>query len=78
MMAATVTASPALRVGEPFPLFRLPGHIALLDEQWYTPWDVGPDGRFLMVRSVDGSRRNATPLIVVENWLEELKTKVRR
>jgi hypothetical protein len=31
-----------------------------------------------MVRSVDGSRRNATPLIVVENWLEELKAAVRR
>jgi hypothetical protein len=52
--------------------------LAELDAQWYTPWDVGPDGRFLMVRSVDGSRRNATPMIVVENWLEELKAAVRR
>jgi hypothetical protein len=78
MMVATVTASPALRVAEPLPLFRLPGHIALLDESWYTPWDIGPDGRFLMVRSVDGGRRSPAPLIVVENWLQELKIKVRR
>jgi serine/threonine-protein kinase len=78
MMAATVTAEPALRVGEPVPLFRLPAHLAELDAQWYTPWDIGPDGRFLMVRSAEGGRRNATPLIVVENWLEELKIKMRR
>jgi hypothetical protein len=78
MMAAMVTGSPALRVGEPLPLFRLPAHLAELDAHWYTPWDIGPDGRFLMVRSVDGGRRNATPLIVVENWLEELKSKVGR
>jgi serine/threonine-protein kinase len=78
MMATTVTGNPTLSVGEPLPLFRLPRHLAELDAQWYTPWDIGPDGRFLMVRSVDGGRRNATPLIVVENWLEELKAKVGR
>ena len=45
---------------------------------YYTPWDVGPDGRFIMVRSVGGANETARPLIVVENWLEELKAMVRR
>jgi serine/threonine protein kinase/Tol biopolymer transport system component len=35
-------------------------------------YDVAKDGRFLMIRDEPGSRR----LIVVENWIEELKTRI--
>ena len=41
----------------------------------YTPFDVAPDGRFLMVRSRSTSAAVRAPLILVENWFEELKAK---
>ena len=78
MMAVPVTTSPALRLGEPRALFRLPEPLAHLDALYYAPWDVAPDGRFLMARSADTERRAIAPLIVVENWLEELKAKAPR
>jgi hypothetical protein len=36
---------------------------------------VAPDGRFLMLKVGSGDARTSTPdsLIVVQNWLEELK-----
>jgi hypothetical protein len=40
-------------------------------------YDVTPDGqRFLMVQRADGARRGQ--VIVVENWAEEIRQKVRR
>jgi hypothetical protein len=39
---------------------------------------VGPDGRFVMVRSTDTGAGTGRPLVVVENWLEEVKAKVDR
>ena len=35
------------------------------------PWDVAPDGRFLMVQ--DDGLVAPMPLLVVLNWIEELK-----
>ncbi len=78
MMAVTVTTSPALDVGEPRPLFTVSGPLAQLTSRYYTPWDIGPDGRFIMVRSVDTDRETYAPLIIVENWLEELEAMVRQ
>ena len=37
-------------------------------------WDVGPDGRLIMVR---GDPASVGRLLVVVNWLEELKAKVK-
>jgi hypothetical protein len=39
------------------------------------PYDIAPDGRFLIIRSaqVEAGVRTATNMIVVQNWLEELK-----
>ena len=35
---------------------------------------IGPDGRFLIIRSgQEGAAETATNLILVQNWLEELK-----
>ena len=73
-----MTTSPALRLGEPRALFRLPDALAELDALYYTPWDIAPDGRFIFARRVDRGPDQERPLIVVENWIEELKVKVPR
>ena len=42
-------------------------------------YDVAPDGRFLMIKQGElGGEEHATPphIIVVQNWFEELKTRV--
>jgi serine/threonine-protein kinase len=38
-------------------------------------YDVGPDGRFIMIRPTD-TQREASPIVVVLNWFEELKQRV--
>ena len=78
MMAVPVISDPTLRLGEPQELFRLPDELSYLDTQFYSPWDVAPDGRFIMARALDAGPRDTQPLIVVENWLEEVKGKVQR
>ena len=43
----------------------------------YTVFDVSPDDqRFLMVCRLGSDSEGETALILVENWLEELKAKV--
>ncbi|MEP6744768.1 MAG: hypothetical protein ABJB33_04675, partial [Gemmatimonadota bacterium] len=75
MMAVPVSFVPTLHIGELRPLFRREGQLSQISSGWYTPWDVAADGRFIMVRGVDEGQLAVTPLIVVENWFEELKTK---
>ncbi len=77
MMAVRVTASPTLQVGEPRVLFRLSDALAKLNADYYAPWDVAPDGRFIMARTIEQEAEVVAPLIVIENWLEELKTRVK-
>jgi serine/threonine-protein kinase len=77
MMAVPVAAGPVWRIGEPEALFRLRAPLAVLDPTFYTPWDIGPDGRFIFARSVEGARNRGAPLIVVENWIEDVKAKMR-
>ncbi len=36
-------------------------------------YDVGSDGRFLMIKPVAGEESGATELIVVLNWFKELE-----
>jgi eukaryotic-like serine/threonine-protein kinase len=78
MIAVPVTAGAEWRDGEPRALFGLREPLTVLDPTYYTPWDVGPDGRFIFARSLERGRDGGAPLIVVENWLEELKAKVGR
>jgi serine/threonine-protein kinase len=49
-----------------------------INARYYTPWDVSPDGRFLMVQEVGGGRSEPTQLIVVRNWDRELRRKMGR
>jgi hypothetical protein len=78
MMAVPVVAGPVLRLGEPVALFQVPEVLVHLDTRFYSPWDVGPDGRFIMARAVGAGTGAGSPLVVVENWLDEIRAKVPR
>ena len=76
MVAVTVSSGDRLEVGEPRVLFRGPRDLLQIPSQFYTPWDIGPDGRFIMARSVTAATQIEAPLIVVENWFEELRARL--
>ena len=78
MMAVSVAPGPAWRHSEPRALFELRDALAMLQPGFYTPWDVAPDGRFIFARSREGGRDRRAPLIVIENWMEEVKARVPR
>jgi len=75
MMAVQVTAGTTPRLGEPAVLFHMSDDLSGAEASYYTPWDVAADGRFIMARLVTASGGTESPLIVVENWFEELKAK---
>jgi len=75
MMAVRVTAGTGVTLGEPAVLFRVPADLLQVESEYYTPWDVAADGRFIMARVSTSSQGGEAPLIVVENWFEELKAK---
>ena len=78
MVAVTVGTGDELQLGERRVLFRLRNELYLAALEFYTPYDIGPDGRFIMARSVTPPSTIEAPLIVVENFFEELKAKVGR
>jgi WD40 repeat protein len=74
MMAVSIQTKPALAIGIPRVLFENRGYNAGGDSR---PWDVGPDGRFLMLKespseSIGGSQQ----IILVQNWFQELTRSV--
>jgi hypothetical protein len=77
MMAARLVPGGAIRFAEPAGLFRVPDGLLVPEAFYYTPWDVARDGRFLMARLVDGDLGGAGAFVVVENWIEEFKAKVK-
>lgn len=81
LMATPVQGSPAFRAGNPTPLFE--GRSLLLEGRLIgnsgRTYDVAPDGRFLMTKfaaAVAGAQAGTPGIIVVQNWLEELKQRV--
>jgi Tol biopolymer transport system component len=76
MMAVSVTASgDAPLLGQPEVLFEIPeSYLEIFSGRFYTQWDVAPDGRFIMSRRLDDQGGGA--VIVVENFLEELKARM--
>jgi serine/threonine-protein kinase len=77
MTAVSVAGGAEPNFGERRVLFTLSPDDYLDDNTYYTPFDVGPDGRFIMARRVR-SDSEESPLIVVENWFTELRQKVRQ
>jgi len=75
MMVVRVTAGTAPQLSEPQVLFHVRDELLGVDATYYTPWDVAADGRFIMARVSTSSQGGEAPLIVVENWFEELKAK---
>jgi serine/threonine-protein kinase len=78
MMAVPISAGPEPGIGSGRRLFHLRKEMMLGSSENYTPHDVAPDGRFIMARRVPLPAGLEAPIIVVENWVEELKLKVRR
>ncbi len=78
MTVAEIVTTPGFRVGERRVLFPVGPEYTVSTN--YTSFDItSDDQRFLMVRSVGAEDESArSTLIVVENWFEELKTKVRQ
>jgi Tol biopolymer transport system component len=69
MMAVSIQTAPELSIGTPRMLFDARDYRAAGDSR---PWDIAPDGRFLMLKdsstqSISGSRQ----IILVQNWFDE-------
>jgi eukaryotic-like serine/threonine-protein kinase len=77
MMTVTVTRSAEPPLGERRRLFHLRDELYLTSQEFYTPHDVAPDGRFIMARRVAPDTDLDAPLVVVENWFEELRRLLR-
>jgi eukaryotic-like serine/threonine-protein kinase len=77
MMAATVEAGETFRVTERRSLFSLPSGVAV--EPLGMDFDLTPDDqRFIMMRTLEsGEASGPPPMVLVENWGEEVKEKMR-
>ena len=78
MMAARVTPGVMIDVSAPVALFRVRDALLGAESDWYTPWDVARDGRFIMARLVSGGTYEVGAVVVVENWIAELEAKMKR
>jgi len=74
MMAVSIRTQPSLSIGTPRVLFENRRYEWGGDSR---PWDVAPDGRFLMIKdSASDSINGAQQIILVQNWFEELRRAV--
>ena len=72
MLAVSVQSGLTLAAGRPQALFEF----AMMPPRAGTrPYDMGPDGRFFIIRNAQTEAGDAAPLdmILVQNWFEELK-----
>jgi eukaryotic-like serine/threonine-protein kinase len=72
MMTVRVTPGASPPLGDPVPMFVLPVGVDAPNGN-YTPWDVAPDGRFIMARAVAAEPIAPRAIVVVENWLQHWK-----
>ena len=72
MFAVAMQSGTTLVAGRPQVLFEFAMFVPGVGAR---PYDLAPDGRFLIIRSVEEETGGgaATNLIVVQNWTEELK-----
>ena len=70
LMAVKISFEPELRFEAPQTLFESPYSHGVVKTPTY---DVGPDGRFLMIKPVAEEGQARRELILVQNWFEELK-----
>ena len=75
MMAVAVEDGPALRFEPAEPLFQFGGRFALAVQP--PSYDVGLDGRFLMIQPEGGDRGGERlAMVIVQNWTQELLERV--
>ncbi len=77
MMAVPVATTPAFSPGTPRVLFSTKGYARTPGNRAY---DVTPDDqRFVMLHLIaDSAGRNPVQLVLVDNWLEELRARLKR
>jgi serine/threonine-protein kinase len=79
MMAVRVTADGAsLAIGAPTKLFHLTDDLLGVEYDYYTPWDVGADGRLILARLRPTAGATPSTIVVTENWFTELKARMKR
>jgi eukaryotic-like serine/threonine-protein kinase len=78
MMAARVHTDPSLVVSPPVVLFHVPDELLAVEYDYYTPWDVAADGRFIMARLRPNATHASSVVVVAENWLTELRSRMKR
>ncbi|HEX5818169.1 MAG TPA: protein kinase [Gemmatimonadales bacterium] len=77
MVAAPVQGGAEFRLGARRALFNLGEDLYLVSGEYYTPFDLSRDDqRFLMARALRRAESTRS-FLLVENWFEELKAKVK-
>ena len=77
-MATTGTPDTPISFARPVALFRVPDELLGYEYAFYTPWDVAPDGRFLMARVVAGDEAEPARFVIAEHWDTELRERLTR
>jgi len=78
MMAVAVPAVGPSQLGARVKLFKFENSLYLTATEWYTPFDISPDDkRFIMSREVTAGAAEQPTFLLVENWFNEVKAKVR-
>jgi len=77
MTSVAFTAGSPPRFGDRRVLFTMGSDLYLWENDYYTPFDISPDGRrFIMARLLPTTAGGDAPIIVVENWFTELRQKL--
>jgi serine/threonine-protein kinase len=75
MMSVAIRTQPTLAPGTPVSLFEMRDFVTPSPQS--REYDVGPDGRFIMLKDVmPGGTRAGNQIVVVQNWTTELRARV--
>jgi serine/threonine-protein kinase len=77
LTAVTVAPRPDPKLGQRQALFKLERDFYPSGREYYTPFDVAPDGRFLMARRQRTSDGTQAPLLMTTNWFAVLRQQLR-
>ena len=78
MMSVKFTAGATPSVSTPESLFAMPATLFGVETTFMTPWAMGPDGRFLMSRTVEVAASERPTLVVTHNLFTELNARLPR
>jgi serine/threonine-protein kinase len=75
LMAVAIQTQPTFAAGAPTPLFSLRDYVT--PSPLARQYDIGSDGRFLMLKDVTpGGSRVGNQIVIVQHWLDELRARV--